>query len=284
MDKWQDYTDIVNHRDHTVVGNLKLLANVPSPQLGNERDILVYLPPSYSQGAKSYPVLYFQDGQNLFDQESSFAGEWQVDETMERLSAEEAEAIIVGIPHAGDERLIEYNPFHDSNNSGGRGGDYLDFILQTIKPLIDANFRTHPDPKHTGIVGSSMGGLISLYAFFRHPHIFGFVGAMSPSLRFAKCQIFDYVFQAPLVNGRIYIDVGTREHSQKGFLLANLARSRRYYASVRRMHRLLVKKGYRPKYDILYIEEKWARHEEGAWAGRLPGVIRFFLAPFSDPQ
>ena len=86
MDNWLDYTEIVRDRDHTVAGNLKVLPDVLSPQLGNERDILVYLPPSYSLGTKSYPVLYFQDGQNLFDQETSFAGEWQVDETMEQLS------------------------------------------------------------------------------------------------------------------------------------------------------------------------------------------------------
>ncbi len=132
----------------------------------------------------------------------------------------------MGIPHAKENRLIEYNPFHDSKNSGGRGGDYLDFILQTIKPLIDANFRTRPGPKHTGIIGSSMGGLISLYALFRHPYIFGFVGAMSPSLLYTKCQIFDFILHAPLVDGRIYMDVETRQHSLKGFRLANIARSR----------------------------------------------------------
>ena len=104
---------------------------------------------------------------------------------------------------------------------------------------------------------------------------------MSPSLRYAKGQIFDYVLEAPYVDGRIYLDVGTREHSQKGIWLANVAYSRRYYASVRRMHRILVKKGYRPKSNILYVEENFARHEEDAWARRLPGLIRFFLAPFS---
>ncbi len=129
-----------------------------------------------------------------------------------------------------------------------------------------------------------MGSLINLYAFFRHPYIFGFVGAMSSSLLYAKCQIFDFILHAPLVNGRIYMDVGTREHSLKGFRLANIARSRRYNASVRRIHRLLVKKGCRPKQDILYIEEKWARLEEDTWARRLPGAVHFFLAPLSEPR
>ncbi len=279
MDKWLDYTDIIDHRDHTVAGVLKVLPDVLSPQLGNERDILVYLPPSYDRSDDSYPVLYFQDGQNLFDQETSFSSEWQVDETMERLSDEGAEAIIVGIPHAGEDRLIEYNPFHGSKNGRGRGRDYLDFVLQIIKPLIEANFRTLTGPKYTGIVGSSMGGLISLYAFFRHSQVFGFAGAMSPSLRYEKGQIFDYVLNAPFVNGRIYLDTGTREHSQKGVWLANVAYSRRYYAAVRRMNRILVKKGYWPGTNILYVEEKWAHHGEEAWARRLPGLIRFFLAP-----
>jgi predicted alpha/beta superfamily hydrolase len=189
MANWQDYRDIQTGNGHTVVGNLKLLTSLKSPQLENQRDILVYLPPSYESESRRYPVLYLHDGQNLFDAATSFAGEWQVDETMEALSEEGLEAVVVGIPNAGAARLDEYSPFHEENYGGGLGDQYLAFITQAVKPLIDTDYRTLPGREHTGIMGSSMGGLISLYAFFRHPEVFGFAGALSPSFWFAKGAI-----------------------------------------------------------------------------------------------
>jgi predicted alpha/beta superfamily hydrolase len=277
MSDWLDYQTTRARNGHTVVGSLKVLANLYSPQLGNQRDIFVYLPPSYASGAGHFPVLYMHDGQNLFDAATSFAGEWQVDESMELLSKEGIEAIIVGIPHAGIARLDEYSPFSASNLGGGSGDPYLEFVVQTVKPLIDTDFRTLPGRENTGILGSSMGGLISLYAFFRHPDVFGAVGAMSPSLWFANGAIYKVVRAAPFTSGKIYLDAGTREFGGNSSWLNILGRSRRYYASVRRMQRLLVKKGYRPQRDILYVEEKWAHHEEDAWARRLPTAIRFLL-------
>ena len=272
--EWQDYQDLHEGEDHTVTGELKVLEDLRSTQLGNKRDILVYLPPSYSSGNGRYPVIYMQDGQNLFDEETSFAGEWYVDETLDRLSQEGIEAIVVGIPNAGPARIDEYSPYH-SPAGGGMGDPYLDFVVKRIKPLIDDTFRTRPDREHTGIIGSSMGGLISLYAFFRHPTVFGFCGAMSPALWFARWAIFGTIQVAPSAPGRIYIDAGTRE---EGTGPSGSRRSRRYYASVRRLHRVLARKGYRPRRELLYIEEKWAGHNEAAWARRLPDALRFLLS------
>ena len=130
------------------------------------------------------------DGQNLFDEATSYNGEWQVDETMEALSQAGYPAIVVGIPNLGARRIEEYNPFPDPQH-GGQGQAYVAFIVETLKPLIDQQFRTLPDRLHTGIMGSSMGGLISLYAFFQHREVFGFAGVMSPSLWFAGRAIFD---------------------------------------------------------------------------------------------
>ena len=276
VDNWQDYHSANNNAVNTVVGNVKVLANLQSPELGNSRDILVYLPPTYETGSQKYPVLYTHDGQNLFDETTSFSGEWHVDETMEELSQEGIEAIIVGIPNAGAERMDEYSPFLDEKYGGGRGDDYLAFIIQTLKPIIETDFRVKIGPQNTGLLGSSMGGFISLYGFFRHPEIFGLAGIMSPSIWFANGAIFRFMAQTPFVGGRIYMDVGTRELGS-GRKISNVLKSRRYYATVRRMHRLLVKKGYRPHRDLLYIEEKWAHHEEIAWARRLPPAIRFLL-------
>jgi predicted alpha/beta superfamily hydrolase len=277
MAEWQDYATS-EEGEHTVVGDLKVLEDFESPQLGNRRDILVYLPPSYAEGDGRYPVLYIQDGQNLFDAATSFAGEWRVDETMEELSREGLEAIVVGIPNMGESRLDEYSPFQARHLGGGLGDQYLAFITQTLKPLIDDDFRTWPGRERTGIMGSSLGGLISLYAFFRHPEIFGLAGAMSPAFWFAGGAIYDAVSEAPFAPGKIYLDAGSREYGDgKGLHLWKRFRSRRYYASLRRMQRLLVKKGYRPRRDLLYVEEKGAVHNEEAWARRLPGALRYLL-------
>lgn len=254
---WEDYP---KQNEHTVVGNLKICRGFYSPQLDNRRDVLVYLPPSYGDGDRRYQVLYMHDGQNLFDRATAFAGQdWQVDETLEKLSREGLEAIVIGLNNLGDQRIKEYNPF--SHFHDGRGDHYLDFIIETVKPVIDRDFRTLPGRAHTGMMGSSMGGLISLYAFFRHPQVFNFVGVMSPSFWFANGAMYEYVSQAPLVPGKIYLDNGTRENTAE------------------RMHKLLVEKGYRLDQNILYIIDEGGQHTESAWAGRLPGALRFLLHP-----
>jgi predicted alpha/beta superfamily hydrolase len=198
---------------------------------------------------------------------------------MEKLSAEESlEAIVVGIPSMGKERLAEYSPFVDKTYGGGKGNAYLSFIVHTLKPLIDSAFRTLPDKRNTGIVGSSMGGLISLYGFFHFPAAFGFAGVMSPSLWFANRAIFDYVEKAPFQQGKIYLDAGTREMGGQWPDQTILrSRSRRYYGRVRRMKRILVQKGYRPTRNLLHLEDVGGGHNEEAWAYRLPNAIRFFL-------
>lgn len=262
-------------------GTIKVTQNIQSPQLGNQRQLLVYLPPSYNSSGRHYPVLYMQDGQNLFDNATSFAGEWGVDEAMEALAYQEGlEAIVVGIPNAGRRRLAEYSPFPDSQLGGGLGDKYVAFVAHTVKPIIDRDFRTLPERQSCGIMGSSMGGLISLYAFFHCPDVFGFTGAMSPSLWFGHGRIFTYIQDAEYHPGKIYLDVGTREHGDDddwSGVFARRTRSRQYYARVRHMKRLLVNKGYRPIQDLLHIEEKWANHNEAAWRRRLPEALRFFL-------
>ena len=278
--EWRPYHDIYFERHrHSISGNIKIAQAIHSPQLDNNRDILVYLPPSYDSGQSHYPVLYMHDGYNLFDEATSYTGEWYVDETMEKLSVEESlEAIIVGIPSMGKERLAEYSPFVDHKYGGGQGDSYLAFLVHTLKPLIDHSFRTMPNKRNTGIFGSSMGGLISLYAFFRYPAVFGFTGVMSPSLWFANRAIFEYVQEASFQQGKIYLDAGTREmggHWPDQTILRS--RSRRYYGRVRRMKRLLVKKGYRPTRNLLHVEEVGGGHNEEAWAMRMPNAIRFFL-------
>lgn len=253
---WQTYQSV--RGGEGVVGNLKIRERVWSPQLENERDLLVYLPPTYAHSHKRFPVIYMQDGQNLFDRATGYLGqEWEVDQTMETLSQDGVEAIVVGIPHMGEGRVAEYNPLPGPHAS--RGEAYLRFVVDTVKPLIDQAFRTRPDKRHTGLMGSSMGGLISLYGFFYHPHTFGFVGSMSPAYWYAAGGIYPAVTDAPFVPGRVYLDHGTKENSAA------------------RMYALLMAKGYKPGQTLSYVKEEGAEHTESAWARRLPGALRFLL-------
>src|SRR5256884_168296 len=155
-------------RWHARKGRLVVLPSVPSPELDNRRDLYIYVPAAPARGDSRYPVIYMQDGQNLFDPALSFAGTWGVDEALSWTSRRGLDAIVVGIPNMRDARIAEYDPFM------GTGDRYLDFVTHTVKPIVDAQFPTLPDRRHTGIAGSSMGGLISLYAFFRYSESFGF--------------------------------------------------------------------------------------------------------------
>ena len=247
-----------------IVGNIRVLAGVHSPQLGNTRDIQVYLPPSYAHSGRHYPVIYMHDGQNLFDATASFAGEWHVDDTFERIGHEGVEAIVVAIPNMGGDRLDEYSPFRDPDRGGGRGDAYLDFIVWTLKPEIDQRFRTRSERTHTGVIGSSMGGLISLYAFFRNPEVFGFAGVMSPSLWFADRAIFDYAAPRKGWTGKIYLDIGTGE-------------GRLQVRNTRLMARLLRSTAARPRLSLMYVEDKGAHHNESAWSGRFERAVRYLL-------
>ena len=260
---WKDY-HMIAEEGHTVVGTVKVLEGVVSPQLGNSRDLLVYLPPSYGRGDRRYPVIYMHDGQNLFDRATSFGEEWEVDQTLEGASAEGLETIVVGIPNT-PARLDEYSPFRDpGHKQGGRGDAYLDFVVQTVKPLVDRDFRTRPERQATGIAGSSMGGLISLYGFFRNPETFGFAGVMSPAFWFGGHRIYDYVRDRPFTPGRVYLDVGTGEGQEE-------------LGDTRRMKALLEEKGYRDGHDLLFYVEMGGRHNERAWARRLHHGLRFLL-------
>jgi predicted alpha/beta superfamily hydrolase len=261
---WKDYSEFHDERHHTVVGTVKVLPNVWSTQLGNRRDILVYLPPSYNKGSQSYPVIYMHDGQNLFDDVTSFGAEWAVDETLEAASTSGLEAIVVGIPNMGTKRTDEYSPFVDAKHGGGKGAAYMRFIVETLKPRIDKDYRTLSDRANTGIFGSSMGGLISLYGFFHHSNTFGFAGIMSPSLWFAKRAIFTDIEKMAAVSGKLYMDIGTQEGQQT-------------LDDVRRMYRLLLSKGYSPGDEICYVEEQGGAHTETAWSGRLREALHFLL-------
>ena len=249
----------------------RVLARVRSPQLRNERDVDIFLPPSYARTRRRYPVIYMHDGQNLADPHRAFAGTWNLTRALCDLAGRGREVIVVGIPNSGSERLREYSPFPDDRLGGGGGDAYLAFIERTLKPLIDKRVRTRPEREATGIFGSSMGGLISLYAFFRAPDTFGFAGAMSPSLWFGGGAIINYIEQDGRPPGRVYVDVGTEEGAATLRDAAHLAE-------------VLQRKGYVPGESMLFSTVEGGRHEEAHWAERLVPALEFLLPPVPRPR
>jgi predicted alpha/beta superfamily hydrolase len=264
----------------------RTLEHVWSPQLRNRRHVDVYLPPSYSGGRGRFPVIYMHDGQNLSDPDTAFAGTWELEATLDRLANRGIEPIVVGVHNSGEARLAEYSPFPDRRHGGGDADAYLAFLVERLKPRIDRLFRTKTDRDATGILGSSMGGLVSLYGFFRYPSVFGRAGAMSPSLWFGHGAVLDFIEEARAPRGRIYLDVGTLEGV--GTL-----------RDARRLGRMLVKKGFsrdrrarrqQPLYRgsnrrvsgddeprLRYVEDAGGRHNEAAWAKRVGSAMEFLF-------
>lgn len=179
-----------------------------SPQLKCERKIWVYLPENYAQTQKKYPVIYMHDGQNLFDAKTAFAGEWNVDETLNNLKAN---AIVIGIENGGEKRLEELTPYKNEKYGGGKADLYLDFIINTVKPYVDKKYRTKLGAKNTCIWGSSLGGLISLYAAIKHPEVFGKVGCFSPAFWINRNDFFALLDQTKKLNTKIYFLCGDNE-------------------------------------------------------------------------
>ena len=255
----------------SVVGTVQVLPQIWSPERQNTRDIYVYVPPRHDTSDARFPVVYMQDGQNLFDEALAFGSEWQVDENMEQLGQLGLEALVVGIPNIGVGRCDEYSPFRDSQHGGGYGDQYLDFVTRTLKPIIDEQFRTDTSRAATGILGSSMGGLISLHAFFFRSDVFGFAGSMSPALWFAEHEIFRTLQDAPMNPGRLYLDIGTGEGEA-------------HVADARRMHELLFSKGYRPGETLMYVEDDGAGHSEEAWARRVRTALYYLIPARTQAQ
>lgn len=199
----------------TAAANVSVISTTfAMPQLGRTRRVWLYLPPGYATSGRRYPVLYLQDGQNVFDAATSFAGEWGVDEALNQLatSGQDPTGCIVVAVDNGPNRLDEYSPWNNPAYGGGQGDLYVDFLVQTLKPYIDTNYRTLPDRTNTGIGGSSMGALIATYAALREPTVFGKVASFSPAYWFAYPQLAAYAHQHPAnPNTRFYFVSGTNE-------------------------------------------------------------------------
>ncbi|HEU5425021.1 MAG TPA: alpha/beta hydrolase-fold protein [Nitrolancea sp.] len=254
---------------HTVAGTVKLRRDLDAPQLGDRRTLWLRLPSSYFDSERAYPVIVMHDGQNLFDEATSFLGEeWRVDETLLALEPE-LEAIVVGVENGGARRLQEYNPWPADT----RAGDYLAFLTDTVLPLVRLACagRTLDEPTQTLILGSSLGALISLYAYFKRPDVFGLCGAMSPPTW--QRRLIPYLAGQRHIGGRIYVDHGRLKPLGPGDN-ADVG------CDGQAVRDALLRAGYRLDHDLFYRHDDGA-HDEHAWAARLPEALRL-LFPVSE--
>lgn len=253
------------HRAQAARGTLHLLDGIPGPQGdGTPRRVIVSVPPGHGETTARWPVVYMHDGQNLFDDATSFAGSWRLVDALASASRLGADAIVVGVWNGAERRLLEYGPFEDPQVGGGGAGAYVDWIADVLRPIIDQRFCTIRDRTHTGLAGSSMGGLVSLYGLFARHDAFGFAGVMSPSLWFANAAIFDYVRQQPWRDARLYLDIGARE-------------GERMVANARRMRDLLVAQGYEPGVRLRWMEDAAGVHHESCWGRRFRKALPALL-------
>lgn len=218
------------------------------------RDVYVYLPDGYGKSNLSYPVLYMHDGQNLFDPSRAFLGQtWKAKETLDSLiSQKQIPAIIVVAIDNTSARMNEYVPEKD-------GMKYLDFICQKLKPMVDKDFQTTKNRNLTGIMGSSLGGLISLQAGMSHFHTFGLIGALSPSIWYNDKSILTAYQMTQFLPLKVYLDSGTEGGERPD--------------DVWELYYVLEQRGLTPKVVI----DEGGRHSEVFWAKRFPEALKFLF-------
>jgi predicted alpha/beta superfamily hydrolase len=257
-----------NEKASTAQQNIQVLDTAfYMPQLERYRRLWIYLPPDYETSGREYPVFYMHDGQNLFDDQTSYVGEWGVDETLNAMSADGFTGIIVvGIDHGSHERLNEYSPWKREDWGGGLGDKYAAFLVETLKPFIDSEFRTLSDREHTGIGGSSMGGLISLYATLKYPEVFSRSLIFSPAFWFSE-QSYEFSVKAKIEDEfRLYFLAGGKEYGDRDVPL-----------STERMVNILKANGLGENQYRFVVDEE-GLHNEGFWKKYFSDAVLFLFS------
>lgn len=268
---WEDLSGN-NQGDGNPAANVKILSNdFYMPQLGRNRRIWIQLPLDYDFSQKNYPVLYMHDGQNLFDNSTSFSGEWEVDESINKLfQSGDYGAIVVGIDNGGANRLAEYTPWPNPTFGGGEGIKYARFIVETLKPYIDKNYRTKADRENTGIMGSSLGGLISMYMAIEYQEIFGKAGIFSPSFWFSPNAYTHVSSMGKRKDMKIYLLAGQLE--DEGSVVRDL----------QAMYNTLRTAGFTEN-EIKTAVHNDGQHTEWYWAREFPAAYKWLFGNLSTP-
>jgi predicted alpha/beta superfamily hydrolase len=252
------------------------LHDLSSRVFRNTRTLRVWLPPEYDGwGETRYPVLYLNDGQNLFDAATAFAGvSWQAGETAERLIAEKKipPLIIVGIDHAGKNRSREYIPYQSAESRAVRpqGQRYPEFLRQEVMPMIEAYYSVARGPENTGLGGSSLGGLIALYTQLAAPGMFGRLLIESPSLYLANRKVLEECRRFQKWPDRVYLGTGTRD-------VGDPTKDEKTVEDVRELENILETAGLDGRRLKVEIQEG-AQHTESSWAQRLPAALEFLYS------
>lgn len=244
--------------------------------VGKKRDLIVYTPGIYEKRPDlRFPVLYLEDGQNLFDPATSFIPGmyWHVGETADGLIAQGViqPLIIVGIYNT-DKRLNEYTPTRDKKLGGGRADKYGRMLVEELQPFIEKNYRALPEPANTGLGGSSLGGLLTIYLGLKYPQVFGKLAVLSPSVWWNQRAILEFVAAAPVeARSRIWLDVGTNEASNT-------------LKNVTDLHDALVQRGWQDNEDLHFDVVQGGQHNEEAWAQRVGPFLQFLFPPGDSPK
>jgi len=253
-----------DERTHTAQPNVHVLAPMHMPGLDRERVVRIYLPPSYESATQRYPVLYMHDGQNLFDDATSFVGEWGVDEMMNELArTKQLEVIVVGIDHGDEKRMTELNAWDNDKFGKGEGRDYLRFVVGIVKPYVDAHYRTLPDRAHSAMMGSSLGGLITHFAMYEYGDVFSRFGIFSPAYWIAP-EVREFTRTHMLAPGaRLWFYTGSMEDSE---MVANMDA---VVAIIREPHESA---------PALRVEvTPGAVHNEQAWRAEFPHAVEWLF-------
>ena len=258
--------DVYPHFHATAGSVSQLFTAFHSTLLGNNRVVWLYLPASYGENTRAtYPVLYMHDGQNLFTTLAPWGG-WHVGEALDAASEDGSirDVIVVAPENAGSKRLWEYTPSFDSSEGDGGGGDlYVRMLVEELKPQVDAMLRTKFERTSTGVLGSSLGGLISAYAGVKKANVFGIVGAMSPATWWDNDMILAQVqgMTSPRPE-RVYVDYG--DGADGGEETVKLVSA---YLAL----------GYAEGTSFHSYIQPGGEHQENFWASRFPGAMKFLF-------
>ncbi|MDQ3276913.1 MAG: alpha/beta hydrolase-fold protein [Bacteroidota bacterium] len=264
IDHWTDHFP-KKSKQTTASKNVHILDSAfYMPQLNRNRRVWIYLPTSYATTKKKYPVLYMQDGQNLFDHATAGFGEWGVDEALDTLGQQVGEMIVVAVDHGEEKRINEYSPFDTDQHGKGEGDAYVDFLIQTLMPYINNHYRTKRSARYTAIAGSSMGGLISYYAMLKYPARFGAAGVFSPAF-WINPQLKEYTAQrAAKAKGSIYFYAGQQESES---MVPDLLQ---HFETLNQNSKLDLKTHIRAE----------GKHSEETWREEFPGFYAWLMEGF----